>query len=213
MCAEIFRRSAQQLKITHCWKRSQGHSQNCSYISESIVAMKIRPFVSYIKWPGELGTNGCMFIACSLPFVRLIQQSHFLQNCTLLFPWNLSYFLLAWVCYTADCNVLTLWWLSCSSTLPKFLPQTKDGPYLNLNLVSMRYLYWHMRQPAEITACELTVDRSLNTAHIISINLANWEMQCLKVHHTLSLLLIHTRFDDVTQLRRWNKFRGLRVDW
>ena len=37
-------------------------------------------------------------------------------------------------------------------------------------------------------------------------------MQCLKVHHAISSLLIHTRFDDVTQLHGWNKFRGLRVD-
>ena len=36
-------------------------------------------------------------------------------------------------------------------------------------------------------------------------------MQCLKVHRAMSSLLIHTRFDDVTRLRGWNKFRGLRV--
>ena len=34
-----------------------------------------------------------------------------------------------------------------------------------------------------------------------------------RVHHALSLLLIHTRFDDVTRSHGWNKFRGLRVDW
>ena len=37
-------------------------------------------------------------------------------------------------------------------------------------------------------------------------------MQCLKVLRALSLLLIHTRFDDVTWLSGWNKFRGLGVD-
>ena len=37
-------------------------------------------------------------------------------------------------------------------------------------------------------------------------------MQCLKVHHALSSLLIHSRFDDVTRLRGWNKFQGLRVE-
>ena len=34
----------------------------------------------------------------------------------------------------------------------------------------------------------------------------------MKVDFALSLLLIHIRFDDVTRLRGWNKFRGLRVD-
>ena len=151
MCTEIFDVPPKNWKSLTA-EGGPEDTRKTAHIWESIVAMKIRPFVSYIKWPGELGTIGCMFIACSLPFVRLIQQGHFLQNCTLLFPWNLSYFLLARVCYTADCNVLTLWWSSCSSTLPKFLPQTKDGPYLNLNLVNKCYLYWHMRQPAEITA-------------------------------------------------------------
>ena len=68
------------------------------------------------------------------------------------FPWNLSFFLLARVCYTADCNVLTLRRSSCSSTLPLFVQQTKDGPYLNLNLASKRYLYHHTKHPAEIKA-------------------------------------------------------------
>ena len=35
----------------------------------------------------------------------------------------------------------------------------------------------------------------------------------MKIDRALSLLLIHTRFDDVTRLCRWNKFRGLCVDW
>ena len=39
--------------------------------------MKIRPFVSYSKWPGELGSIGCVFIAFSLPCVRLSPQDHF----------------------------------------------------------------------------------------------------------------------------------------
>ena len=34
----------------------------------------------------------------------------------------------------------------------------------------------------------------------------------MKVGCALSSLLIHTRFDDVTRFRRWNKLRGLRVD-
>jgi len=34
--------------------------------------MKIGPFVSFSKWSEELGSVGCVFIACSLPFVRLI---------------------------------------------------------------------------------------------------------------------------------------------
>ena len=46
------------------------------------------------------------------------------------FPWHLSLFLLARVCYTADCNVLTLRRLSCSSTLPT-LP-TSPGHLIQL---------------------------------------------------------------------------------
>ena len=57
----------------------------------------------------------------------------------------------------------------------------------------------------------LRVDRSSNTHCIISIKLANWEIELLKVDCALSALLIHTRF-DVMQLRGWNKFRGLCVD-
>ena len=34
----------------------------------------------------------------------------------------------------------------------------------------------------------------------------------MKVHRALSLLFIHTRFDDITRSRGWNKFQGLRVD-
>jgi len=34
--------------------------------------MKIRPFGSYSKWTGELGSIGFMFIAFSLPLVHLI---------------------------------------------------------------------------------------------------------------------------------------------
>ena len=37
-------------------------------ILESIIGMKIGPFVSYIKWLGELGS---VFIVCSVPFVHL----------------------------------------------------------------------------------------------------------------------------------------------
>ena len=40
------------------------------------------------------------------------------------FLWNLSFFLLSRVCYTADCNVLTLQRSSCSSTLPISEPES-----------------------------------------------------------------------------------------
>ena len=43
--------------------------------------------------------------------------------------WNLSFSLLAKVCYTADCNVFTLRRLFCSSTLPLFVLQTKHSAY------------------------------------------------------------------------------------
>ena len=108
----------QQLKITHCWKRACKSAR----ISGSIIAMKIGPLVSYIEWPGELGSIGCVFIACSLQFVHL--RSFFPKLYASYFPWNLSFFFLAQVCYTADCSVLTLRRLSCSSTLPLFEPRT-----------------------------------------------------------------------------------------
>ena len=160
MCTEIygvFRRSA---PISTVYRKSltteSGLEGACksACISESIIGMKIRPFVSYITWLGELGSIGCMFTACSVPFVRSILRGHFFPKWyTSYFPWNLSFFLLARVCYTADCNVLTLRRSSCSSTLPLFVQQIKDGPYLNLNLASKRYLYYHhTKQPAEIKA-------------------------------------------------------------
>ena len=159
MCAEIywvFRRSAH---ICTVYRKSltaesglEG-TRKSARISESIIGMKIGPFVSYIKWLGELGSVGCVFIACSVPFVRLIPRGHFFPKLyASYFLWNLSFILLARVCYTADCNVLTLRRSSCSSTLPLFVQQTKDGPYLNLNLASKRYLYHHTKQPAEIKA-------------------------------------------------------------
>ena len=46
-------------------------------ISESIIGVKIGPFVSYIKWLGELGSVGCVFVACSVLFTHLIPQGHF----------------------------------------------------------------------------------------------------------------------------------------
>ena len=52
-------------------------------ISESIIGMKIGPFISYIKWLGELGSVSCVFIACSVPFVCLIPLGDFFQNATL----------------------------------------------------------------------------------------------------------------------------------
>ena len=82
---------------------------------------------------------------------------------------------------------------SCEQALP--LPSheaaSRDG--------SAMYLEW--------------TDLPTRRVSIISIKLANTEIQRLKVDFALSLLLIHTRFDDVTRLRGWNKFRGLRVDW
>ena len=151
-----FRRSAHictnNCKSLTTENRPEG-THKSARISESIIGMKIGPFVSYIKWPGELGSVGCVFIACSLPFVRLFPRGHFSPKLyASYFPWNQSLFILAQVCYTADCNVLTLRRSSCSSTLLLFVPQTKDGPYLNLNLASKRYLYHHTKQPAEITA-------------------------------------------------------------
>ena len=126
------------------------------------------------------------------------------------FPWNLSFFLLAQVCYTADCNVLMLWQSSCSSTFPLFVQQTKDGPYLNVHLASKHYLF-HTKQPAEIKAPWTYIDRSLNTSRKY-LSLLTGRSKCLKVHHAFSSLPIHTRFDDIMRSRGWNKFRGLHVD-
>ena len=47
---------------------------------------------------------------------------------------------------------------------------------------------------------------------IISIQVCYYEIQRLKVGRVWSSLRIHPEFDDVTRLRGWNKFRGLRVD-
>ena len=49
------------------------HKNTC--ILDSIIGMKIGPFLNYIKWLGELGSVGCMFIACSLPFVRFYHHT------------------------------------------------------------------------------------------------------------------------------------------
>ena len=69
----------------------------------------------------------------------------------LMFSMEVELFFLAQVCYTSVYSVLMLRKLSCSSTLPIFV-QNQDGPYLNLNLASKRYLYYHMKQPAETAA-------------------------------------------------------------
>ena len=97
--------------------------------------MKIGPFVSYIKWPVELYrqrllrvhsvfSTVCTFVSARPFFPKIVR---------FIFP--VESVILARVCYqyTADCNVLTLRRSSCISTLPLFVPQTKDGPYLNLN--------------------------------------------------------------------------------
>ena len=55
-------------------------------ISENITLMKIGPFESYSKWSGELGTVGCLFIACSLPWVCSSPQGHFYHYCKLYIP-------------------------------------------------------------------------------------------------------------------------------
>ena len=47
----------------------------------------------------------CMFDPAR-PFLKKLYASYF--------PWNMSFFLLARVCYTADCNVLTLFGLTIS---------------------------------------------------------------------------------------------------
>ena len=75
MCAEIygvFRRSAH---ICTVYRKSlttesglEG-TRKSARISESTIG---GPFVSYNKWLGELGSVGCVFIACSVLFVRLI---------------------------------------------------------------------------------------------------------------------------------------------
>ena len=105
---------------SHTAKNSYEGTRKSSCISESITAIKIEPFVSYSKWPGELGSIGCVFIACSVPCTCTFDPARpfFPKLCTSFFPWKLSFFLLAQVCYTADCNVLMLWRSSCSSTLP-----------------------------------------------------------------------------------------------
>ena len=94
----------------------------------------------------------------------------------------------------ADGNVLTQRRSSCSSTLLLFVPQTKDGPYLNLNLASKRYLYDHTKQPAE-KHHKLTVDGS--ASRIVS---RNWDAvfessPCVE-------LITYTRFDDVALVTR-----------
>ena len=55
--------------------------------------MKIGPFVNYIKWPGELGSIGCVFIACSLPFVCLIRRDHVSKAIHFIFPVESKLFL------------------------------------------------------------------------------------------------------------------------
>ena len=141
-----------QLKITHSCKRFRGHSQK-ALVSRRVyyVAMKIGPFVSFSKWSARqhwLRVHSVFFTVCTFdptsPF--------FPKLCAWYFPSKFSFFFLAWICYTAGCNVLTLWKSSCSSTLPIFVQWTKDSPYLNLNLGSKRYLYHHTKQPTEIAA-------------------------------------------------------------
>ena len=115
MCTEIysvFRRSAPICTVNRKSLTAESGlegTHKSARILESMIGMKIGPFVSYIKWLGELGSVGCVLIACSVPFVRLIPRGHFFPEWyASYFPWNLSVFLLARVCYTADCNVFML---------------------------------------------------------------------------------------------------------
>ena len=67
-----------------CNIRGPEGSRESARISESIIGMKIRPFVSYIKWLGELGSVGYVLVACSVLFTHLIPRGHFFfQNGTL----------------------------------------------------------------------------------------------------------------------------------
>ena len=135
-----------QFKILTAESSPEG-TRKSTRISHSIIGMKIGPFGSYIKWTGELGSTGCTFIACFFFWFHIWSHKPILFSklYTLYFPWNLSFFLLAWLCYTADCNVLTLW-RSCYSTLPIFIQQTKDGSYLNLNLASRQLCHQNSQQ-------------------------------------------------------------------
>ena len=67
------------------------------------MAMKIRPFVSFTKWPEELGSIGCVLIVCSISLAHLIPRCHFSKIGRLIFPVEVELFS---VCYTADRNVL-----------------------------------------------------------------------------------------------------------
>ena len=85
-----------------------------AHISESIIVMKIGPF---LKWPGEVGSDGCMFIVCSVPSTFEVTSSFFYILYFSYLLWNLGFYFLVRVCYTADCNVFTLRRSSCSSIL------------------------------------------------------------------------------------------------
>ena len=115
--------------------------------------------------------------------------------------------------FTLDISPWKLSNYSCcksSSTLPIFVPQTKDGPYLNLNHATSTTTRTSQQKQERY---ERRLNRSPTRPCIVSIKLANWEIQCFKVGCTLSSLLIHAKFDDVTRLCGYNKFEGLRVDW
>ena len=72
-------------------------------ILESIIGTKIGLFVSYIKWLGELRQCClCVCSICTFDPTRLI----FSKMVRFIFPIELSYFLLARVCYTVDCTHL-----------------------------------------------------------------------------------------------------------
>ena len=75
-------------------------------ISESIIAMEIRPFVSYSKWPGELGSVGYVFILCCLPYVCTFESAGPFSPIlyTLYLPQNLSSSLRTLYCIYSRCE-------------------------------------------------------------------------------------------------------------
>ena len=131
-----------QIKTAHSWKSKK---------VGITIAMKIRPFVSYSKWPGELDSAGWVYIACSLLWVRLSLWRYFSQYsmpytshgmCT--FAFWLEYVVLL---------IVILWSSSFSSTLP---------PQISILWASATSsTTWSSQQKSQ--CFELLADRSSNT--------------------------------------------------
>ena len=75
MCEEIYGVFRRSVHICTVYRKSlpaesglEG-TRESARILESIIGM---PLVRYIKWLGELGSIGYVFLACSLSFVSLI---------------------------------------------------------------------------------------------------------------------------------------------